>query len=252
MNKCNCGRKNNKNCINKLCIQCCNNINKKCKAHPIKINMIHKNEEGVEGEEKEDTDNEIDEEYEEDKNIYTNDDLETDDRIKITENTQIKCNCCDEIMRMKVSEICDFCNKIYCDDCMKGTLIITCINNNVANCIGHIKNYCLFCYVQNQEYFDKNNDTDNEEIDDNTDDEEIDYESDESQYNISTIKLRADSPVEVATNDKDMCCICFTNRKTYAFTPCGHLCICGLCKSGPITECPICRKEIKSIIKIYS
>ena len=32
MNKCKCGKKNNKNCINNLCIQCCNNLKIKCKA----------------------------------------------------------------------------------------------------------------------------------------------------------------------------------------------------------------------------
>lgn len=50
------------------------------------------------------------------------------------------------------------------------------------------------------------------------------------------------------------CIVCFDNKKSQAFTGCGHMCLCDSCaevynKRGE-DKCPMCRKE-SSIIKIY-
>jgi hypothetical protein len=254
MEKCICGKKLNKNCSNNMCLQCCHKTLLKCKAHPIKKN---KDNDSV-GDSDNDNDSVSDNDNigdGEDK-IYTNSDIENDDTIDIKSNTKIRCFCCNNITKFNESYICDYCDKVFCNTCMKGEKNIKCHNNNAITCTGHIKTYCLFCYLEHQEYFDNDDDDDDDDDHDDgsdgsgamTDDE---YNSDDSQFDVPTIKLRADSPVTLASSDKDMCCICFTNKKTYAFTPCGHLCICGLCKSGPLTECPMCREEFESIIKIY-
>ena len=48
---------------------------------------------------------------------------------------------------------------------------------------------------------------------------------------------------------EEICCICYENKKSYAFINCGHLCICKTC-SEKVIACPMCRNKSKSI-KIY-
>lgn len=50
---------------------------------------------------------------------------------------------------------------------------------------------------------------------------------------------------------KKECVICMDNDADYAITPCGHMCICSEC--GPkINNCPICRKKVDFVLKIYT
>lgn len=51
------------------------------------------------------------------------------------------------------------------------------------------------------------------------------------------------------------CSICLDKKADHCFVPCGHICICELCKkklaiSGKLS-CPICRVKFTDIIKIY-
>eukprot|EP01084_Bolivina_argentea_P152227 265586_1 len=48
------------------------------------------------------------------------------------------------------------------------------------------------------------------------------------------------------------CVICMDDHLCYAVLPCGHLCICSDCKDLIEEVCPICKKECKSLIRIYS
>lgn len=47
-----------------------------------------------------------------------------------------------------------------------------------------------------------------------------------------------------------ICSICMDNIRDIIFTPCHHSIVCNECCSK-LTECPMCRTEIKSIIKYY-
>lgn len=55
--------------------------------------------------------------------------------------------------------------------------------------------------------------------------------------------------------DKSLCCICFERPREHACVPCGHLCLCGedmenlLASMGP--QCPICRADVDTSIRIF-
>ena len=54
-------------------------------------------------------------------------------------------------------------------------------------------------------------------------------------------------------NEDELCIICYKNKKTYAFIPCGHLCICNECVDKyEDDKCIICRKEFCIPHKIYN
>lgn len=46
------------------------------------------------------------------------------------------------------------------------------------------------------------------------------------------------------------CVICMDRARAYVILPCGHLCICGVCK-GSVGQCPICRANIMQIKRVY-
>lgn len=51
-------------------------------------------------------------------------------------------------------------------------------------------------------------------------------------------------------NEEEQCCICMTNKKIMAFVPCGHMCTCYNC-SEKVKECPLCKENIETKMKIY-
>lgn len=59
--------------------------------------------------------------------------------------------------------------------------------------------------------------------------------------------------VDRATDDETRACvICITNEKQCAAVPCGHLMYCISCATKrQETKCPMCRKKIKDVIRIY-
>lgn len=51
------------------------------------------------------------------------------------------------------------------------------------------------------------------------------------------------------------CVICLCAKSDHALIPCGHLCVCkndGKYLVQKKMKCPICRKKIDGVIKIYS
>eukprot|EP01018_Ginkgo_biloba_P040082 Gb_10368 [translate_table: standard] len=57
--------------------------------------------------------------------------------------------------------------------------------------------------------------------------------------------------------DVDLCVVCFSRQRRYAFIPCGHLACCSRCsqmvehlESNP--RCPICRQHVHESIRIYN
>lgn len=55
---------------------------------------------------------------------------------------------------------------------------------------------------------------------------------------------------EVADEEADLCQICYSEEQNAVFCDCGHVCSCVTC-AKQVDLCPICRKTIKSVIKIY-
>ena len=50
---------------------------------------------------------------------------------------------------------------------------------------------------------------------------------------------RREAP-ESTIGGQTTCIICFSNSKSHAAVPCGHMCACGDC-SAQLDECPVCR-----------
>lgn len=51
--------------------------------------------------------------------------------------------------------------------------------------------------------------------------------------------------------EKHFCVICLNAQREFAIHPCMHLCVCGDCKTR-LKQCPLCRKTVKKIVKIYN
>ncbi|KAJ5272318.1 hypothetical protein N7478_007443 [Penicillium angulare] len=56
--------------------------------------------------------------------------------------------------------------------------------------------------------------------------------------------------LEVADEEMDLCQICYSEEQDAVFIDCGHVCSCVTC-AKQVDLCPICRKSIKSVVKIY-
>ena len=52
--------------------------------------------------------------------------------------------------------------------------------------------------------------------------------------------------------ETDECVICLDGKAEWALIPCGHLCLCDVCKEGAASrECPMCCSKPTGICKIY-
>eukprot|EP01118_Nematostelium_gracile_P011348 TRINITY_DN4009_c0_g1_i1.p1 TRINITY_DN4009_c0_g1~~TRINITY_DN4009_c0_g1_i1.p1 ORF type:complete len:219 (+),score=30.27 TRINITY_DN4009_c0_g1_i1:40-696(+) len=52
-------------------------------------------------------------------------------------------------------------------------------------------------------------------------------------------------------DEYNMCIVCFQNPKEMVTTPCGHLSLCRSCSKLRLNYCPMCRRNVDSIIKVY-
>eukprot|EP00930_Biecheleria_cincta_P041827 TRINITY_DN28739_c0_g1_i1.p1 TRINITY_DN28739_c0_g1~~TRINITY_DN28739_c0_g1_i1.p1 ORF type:complete len:184 (+),score=19.67 TRINITY_DN28739_c0_g1_i1:16-567(+) len=53
--------------------------------------------------------------------------------------------------------------------------------------------------------------------------------------------------------DANDCIVCLSAPRVYAFTPCGHRCVCHMCAVNTVRvdrRCPICRVQVVRILKI--
>ncbi|GAD99928.1 conserved hypothetical protein [Paecilomyces variotii No. 5] len=55
---------------------------------------------------------------------------------------------------------------------------------------------------------------------------------------------------EVADEEMDLCQICYGEEQDALFYDCGHVCACVTC-ARQVDTCPICRKNVISVVKIY-
>lgn len=51
--------------------------------------------------------------------------------------------------------------------------------------------------------------------------------------------------------EKLNCVICFSNERTHLIIPCFHLCCCSTCIIQIEKQCPICRRQITAIQRIF-
>lgn len=73
------------------------------------------------------------------------------------------------------------------------------------------------------------------------------------RQNLEKEKQRLEKERSELTREKEeenSCKICFSNQIDSVFVPCGHSASCFICSSN-LQKCPICRKEFRSITKLY-
>eukprot|EP01010_Urceolus_cornutus_P001303 NODE_1839_length_740_cov_277.244573_g1431_i0.p3 GENE.NODE_1839_length_740_cov_277.244573_g1431_i0~~NODE_1839_length_740_cov_277.244573_g1431_i0.p3 ORF type:complete len:96 (+),score=16.19 NODE_1839_length_740_cov_277.244573_g1431_i0:400-687(+) len=69
---------------------------------------------------------------------------------------------------------------------------------------------------------------------------------------LSVTEQKPGAPVEVmaVTNpEAKLCVVCVRQRKSMAFIPCSHLCVCEAC-SELLLLCPVCRQEIAMTVRV--
>jgi len=72
--------------------------------------------------------------------------------------------------------------------------------------------------------------------------------------NIKDFQLINEQKEENKKEKKHLCIICLTNNQEIILSPCGHKCICENCyyklkNKNKISECPVCRHPIESIVR---
>ena len=72
--------------------------------------------------------------------------------------------------------------------------------------------------------------------------------------NIKDFQLINEQKEENKKEKKHLCIICLTNNQEIILSPCGHKCICENCyyklkNKKQISECPVCRQQIESIVR---
>ncbi|KAI9861021.1 MAG: hypothetical protein M1824_002787 [Vezdaea acicularis] len=55
---------------------------------------------------------------------------------------------------------------------------------------------------------------------------------------------------EVADEEMDTCSICYEEEMNAVFNECGHMCACLAC-ARQVGSCPVCRREVVSVIRLY-
>jgi hypothetical protein len=71
----------------------------------------------------------------------------------------------------------------------------------------------------------------------------------ESELRSSMSRLSVGGECATEAQD-DRCCICYDAKKTHAFQPCGHKCVCATC-AAQLQSCPICRKPVTGSFQIF-
>ena len=147
-------------------------------------------------------------------------------------NLKYECSNCLIVKDLKTDLIrcCDLCNEYICYDCSiikdNGCPIYNCRLCNEGTCTNTSSEIiCDNCYP--------------------------DYYDSESDEEVINLKIRCTSPCNPALEGEAECNICYINEKKYACIPCGHMCMCGECANRIVDKCPICKDNIKDIIKIY-
>jgi len=90
--------------------------------------------------------------------------------------------------------------------------------------------------------------TTNANADNNNNRSETLNQSGVSTPNLNTHTHGTSTPT---SSDENLCVVCLTERREYAFLPCRHLCVCHQCVRY-LEKCPLCRTPIQKYMKIFS
>ena len=70
-------------------------------------------------------------------------------------------------------------------------------------------------------------------------------------------RIRVRASIDISERERvvskltiDACCICMQRQRDHAFAPCFHMCVCKTCGAS-LTRCPVCRKDVTHIQRIY-
>ncbi len=72
------------------------------------------------------------------------------------------------------------------------------------------------------------------------------YKSLKEELNSKSIQLITPGGIQ-----ENICKMCFENEINVVLIKCGHLVVCERCSKNKLKECPICRKQIVEIMKVY-
>ena len=61
---------------------------------------------------------------------------------------------------------------------------------------------------------------------------------------------KAEAVVQEKEAEKKLCIICMEKPRDIVFVDCSHLCCCQAC-SDKVTNCPLCRKQVTSKLKVF-
>jgi hypothetical protein len=71
----------------------------------------------------------------------------------------------------------------------------------------------------------------------------------------SLVRENKQEPMATEAVNVNECCVCLENVKNTALVPCHHMCICGSCADDLMLNvkplCPLCRTEVRKIIKLF-
>jgi hypothetical protein len=77
----------------------------------------------------------------------------------------------------------------------------------------------------------------------------------EQAYKIQVIREQLEHQADKTSilKNRGTCIICLERSSTYAYVPCGHLCICDHCTSfeSVCDKCPICRNNSQQVMKVF-
>lgn len=58
--------------------------------------------------------------------------------------------------------------------------------------------------------------------------------------------------LQLTEASRPLCVVCITDEADHMITPCNHICLCGSCQSTIEKNfCPICRRSMSTIVKVY-
>jgi len=72
----------------------------------------------------------------------------------------------------------------------------------------------------------------------------------EAELRSSMSRLAVGGGCAAEAQSDDCCCVCMDAKKTHAFQPCGHKCVCATC-AAQLQSCPICRKLATGSFQIF-